>query len=389
MLLHRPMPNIYKMLTGGVLFALIQIHKICVKNTMKRRDFLSILFGSTFVTMLSTPVRAAATAKSRYYQGPVSDHFDGLHFSNPWDTAEPKGFLDVLRWKMNSTRAEWPETFPIPSLDKPPQQNQKGEYRVSYIGHASFLIQIAGLNILCDPVWSDRASPVSFAGPKRVNPPGVAFDDLPNIDLVLITHNHYDHLDIETLKKLQAKFKPRIITALGNDTIIKDDIPNADVTAHDWYEHVDIGNARIHIEPTHHWSARGMGDRREALWASFVIEALGQKIYFIGDTGFGDGHAFRIVGERHKEIDLALIPIGAYEPRWFMSRYHINPEEAVRAKKLAKAKRAIGHHWGTFQLTDEAIMKPVEDLKIALESHQKKDDEFLAPRPGSYHVFDV
>lgn len=356
---------------------------------MKRRAFLSLLLGSTAATMLTTPVRAAAKEKSRYYQGPVSDHFDGLHFSNPWDEAEPKGFLDVLRWKMNSTRAVWPEEFPIPKRDQPPALNANGEYRVSYIGHASFLVQIAGLNILCDPVWSDRASPVSFMGPKRVNPPGVALEDLPKIDLILISHNHYDHLDTETLKKLHAKFNPRIITPLGNDTIIKDDIRDANVTAYDWYEHADIGDVRIHIEPTHHWSARGMGDRREALWASFVIQSQSKKICFIGDTGFGGGHAFKIIGERHKEIDLALIPIGAYEPRWFMSRYHINPEEAVRAKKLLRAKQAIGHHWGTFQLTDEPIMKPIEDLKIALAKYQKTENGFKTLRPGGFEIYNV
>lgn len=356
---------------------------------MKRRAFLSLLLGSTAATMLTTPVRAATKEKSRYYQGPVSDHFDGLHFSNPWDESEPKGFLDVLRWKMNSKRAVWPEAFPIPRLDQPPAINANGEYRISYIGHASFLIQIAGLNILCDPVWSDRASPVSFVGPRRVNPPGVALEDLPKIDLILISHNHYDHLDIETLKKLHAKFKPQIITPLGNDTIIKDDIADANVTAHDWYDHVDIGDVRIHIEPTHHWSARGMGDRREALWASFVVQSQSKKICFIGDTGFGGGHAFKIIGERHKEIDLALIPIGAYEPRWFMSRYHINPEEAVRAKELLRAKQANGHHWGTFQLTDEPIMKPIEDLKIALAKHQKTEDDFKSLRPGGFEIYNV
>jgi L-ascorbate metabolism protein UlaG (beta-lactamase superfamily) len=352
---------------------------------MKRRNFLSLLLGSTMAAMIASPVKASEAKQSRYYKGPVSDHFDGKNFFNPWEEGEVKGFLDVLRWKLNSKRAVWPETFPIKSFDTPPAKVDDDTYRVSYVGHASFLVQIAGMNILCDPVWSERASPFSFLGPKRVNPPGIKFEDLPKIDLVLISHNHYDHLDIETLKKLHDKFAPRIVTSLGNGTIIKAEIPNANVTVHDWYDHVDVGLTRIHIEPCHHWSARGTSDRREALWSAFVIEAASKKIYVIGDTGLGGGHAFNITAKRHKQFDLALIPIGAYEPRWFMSRYHINPSEAVQIKKIVNAKRAIGHHWGTFQLTDEAITKPVDDLKLALNEHKKSSEDFLALRPGEFY----
>lgn len=362
---------------------------------MERRVFLSAICGTILTSLIpsraTTAMGAGASVevskkKSRYYQGPVTDHFNGERFFNPWEKGPTKTFFDFLKYRVNAERAVWPETFPIPHFDKPPERNDHNSYRVSYIGHASFLIQIAGLNILCDPVWSLRASPVSFAGPKRVNPPGIKFEDLPPIDIVLVSHNHYDHLDIPTLKRLHETFAPQFITPLGNGTIIKKDIPDANITIGDWYDHIDLKNVHIHFEPAHHWSARGMNDRREALWASFVIESADHKILFIGDTGFGDGHAARIIGERHKKIDLALIPIGAYEPRWFMSRYHVNPAEAVQIKKLTNSQKAIAHHWGTFQLTDEAITKPVEDLKIALADQRLKPEKFLTLRPGQAEI---
>ena len=228
------------------------------------------------------------------------------------------------------------------------------------VGHATLLIQAAGLNILTDPVWSDRASPVSFAGPKRVNAPGIAFSDLPPVDIVLLTHNHYDHLDLDTLARLHQAHAPLVITPLGNDAIVRPAIPGMKIMAGDWGDRVQAGAASIHFEPCHHWSARGMTDRRMALWAAFVIETPAGRIYHVGDTGFHDGRNYRAAAGKHGGFRLAILPFGAYEPRWFMKGQHQNPSEAVEGFRLANAQWAAGHHWGTFQLTDEAIEEPRE-----------------------------
>ena len=223
---------------------------------------------------------AAANARSgnRYYNGPVSDHFDGTVFFNPGGRP-PGSFADLLRWQVAGGRARGPARRASPHEAARPRQRVEGAaLRVTMIGHATLLIQTAGLNILTDPVWSDRVSPVSFAGPKRTNPPGVAFEDLPPIDLVLVSHNHYDHMDVATLSRLQAAHDPQIVTPLGNDTIIRSAVPGIRVSAHDWGDTVVVGGLPIHVEPVHHWSARGVGDRRMALWAGFVIEAPGGRI---------------------------------------------------------------------------------------------------------------
>jgi L-ascorbate metabolism protein UlaG (beta-lactamase superfamily) len=320
--------------------------------------------------------------RNSYYSGPVSDHFDGVRFFNPTGPG-PKGLGTLLKWTF-ATRAEaWPATFASPHSDTPPKRIDGPNARVTYIGHASFLVQTLGRNILIDPVYADRASPVSFAGPLRANAPGIPFELLPKIDLVLVTHNHYDHMDVRTLKKLWQRDRPKFITPLGNDTILKSGIDGVDVVAVDWGQASDCGDGlKIHAVPTQHWSARGAFDRMHALWASFVIEAGTTVIYAIGDTGFGDGSTFRHVAQRFSSINLALLPIGAYEPRFMMQAQHMNPEEAVQAFELCRAKAALGHHWGTFKLTNEGIERPREHLDQALIAKAIEPTRFVAARPG-------
>lgn len=319
---------------------------------------------------------------NRYYEGPVRDHFDGTRFHLP-GAPEPAGAGDLLRWQLSGDRAPWPDRDPSPHRDRPPRRVQGRDLRVSYVGHASFLLQTGGLNILFDPVWSERASPVAFAGPRRVNDPGIAFADLPPIDAVLVTHNHYDHLDLATLGALRAAHRPRFVVPLGNDTILRSGVGDAEVVALDWGDRFDLSSAvRVHLVPAVHWSARGWSDRRHALWGSFVVETPGGALYLVGDTGFGDGSTFHQVGLRFPEIRLALLPIGAYEPRWFMQGQHVNPDEALRALQLCGAERAVAHHWGTFQLTDEAVRQPVVDLGEALARRQVHAERFLVLRPG-------
>ena len=322
-----------------------------------------------------------------YYQGPVSDHFDGVRFFNPGQPG-PRGRLAFFRWQFSDRGAAWPQSFPSPfAPDRPPARVDGEAVRVAYVGHAAFLIQTQGRNVLVDPVWAERAGPFSFLGPKRVNPPGIAFGDLPRIDAVLVSHNHYDHMDVETIGRLWQSFRPRIVTPLGNDTILKAAVPGIAADVVDWDATVDLGDGMVvHAEPTQHWSARGATDRSHALWASFVLQAGAKKIYCVGDSGFGDGATFRRVRQRHAELALALLPIGAYEPRWFMRNAHMNPDEAVQALELSGAAQAFGHHWGTFHLTNEAVEQPAIDLAAALTQRGIVPERFAALRPGEVRV---
>jgi L-ascorbate metabolism protein UlaG (beta-lactamase superfamily) len=323
----------------------------------------------------------AARAKlKRYYDGPVSDHFDGTTFVDP-NGAKPKGIADILRWWASNGRAKWPDRAPGFS-DTPPQRVTEG-LRVSFVGHASLLMQTAGLNILIDPVWSERASPFAFAGPKRVNDPGIPFETLPPVDVVLVSHNHYDHLDLATLSRLAAAHSPRVITPLGNDTIMRDHDPAIDAQAHDWGDEVALTpSVSVALTPLRHWSARGVTDRNKALWAGFVIASPWGRVYFVSDSGYGDGSQFREARERHGPFRLAVLPIGAYEPRWFMKDQHMNPEESVKAFLDCGAALALAHHHGTFQLTDEAIDAPEQALIAARAAAGLPAERFRTLKPG-------
>jgi L-ascorbate metabolism protein UlaG (beta-lactamase superfamily) len=323
---------------------------------------------------------------SRYYQGPLSDHFDGERFFDP-NGSPPRGRRDLRRWMVDrywrGTKAKWPAWAPSPYADRPPARVEGAACRISYVGHASWLIQTGGLNMLLDPVWSERASPFRFAGPKRVNDPGIAFADLPPIDVVLVSHAHYDHLDLATLSRLAAAHRPRVIAPLGNDTIMRNHDPAIGARPYDWHDRVEIdAGAAVTLVPTRHWSARNLSDRNMSLWASFVIEAPAGRIYFVGDSSYGDGQLFRDARERHGPFKLAILPIGAYEPRWFMGDQHMNPAESVQAFIDCGAELALAHHYGTFQLTDEPIDAPLLALAEALKGAGIPAKRFGALQPG-------
>jgi L-ascorbate metabolism protein UlaG (beta-lactamase superfamily) len=316
--------------------------------------------------------------QNRYYTGPISSHFDGVRFFNPGGEA-PRGFKDLLRWQFDGERAAWPqEVTHIPARPAPTVD----DLTITMIGHATLLIQTAGLNLLTDPVFSDRASPLSRIGPKRVAAPGVRFEALPRIDAVLLSHNHYDHLDLASLRALHRRDAPLILTPLGNDKIIHRHIPAAKISTADWGENRRVGPLTVHFEPCHHWSARGMGDRSMALWAAFVIEGPRGTVLHIGDTGFDAGRPYRDLAARFGPLRAAILPIGAYEPRWFMRAQHQNPAEAVEGFVLSGAAHAIGHHWGTFQLTNEPRHAPLEALASALEAQDIPQTRFRPLAPG-------
>ena len=315
-----------------------------------------------------------------YYRGEKSDHFDGLRFHSP--SEPPAKSAAELTWVLlGKARRRWPPLLPPPRQDKPPPRVEG--LRVSPVGHSTILTQFCGLNILFDPVWSERVSPIAFAGPKRATAPGIAFDDLPPIDAVLVTHNHYDHLDRATIARLWERFRPRVIAPLGNATIIRRFDAEIAAEDHDWGDRVDLANGvSVHIEPAFHWSGRGLRDRRMALWCSFVLTGPGGVVYHVGDTAYGDGSIFRAIGPKFGAPRLALIPIGAYEPRWFMAAQHVNPDEAVKIMLDCGAERALGHHWGTFRLTNEPVHAPAEELDAALARHGVATDRFRPLYPG-------
>jgi len=327
-----------------------------------------------------------------YYEGPRSDHFDGERFFNPAPGPAsvvhggPARFMN--RFIASSERAQWPDRVPVtPTV--PPRRVEGEEMLVTWIGHATVLVQTRGLNILTDPIWSERASPFGTIGPKRVRAPGVRFDDLPRIDLVLVSHNHYDHMDLPTLKRLWRRDRPTIVTSFGNDTILKG--AGIDVVALDWGGGYSIaslcpperpcGEIDLWVERNHHWSARWGTDRNRALWSAFTVRLRGGNIFFAGDTGYGDG-SWAEAAARRGPVRLAILPVGAYLPRDVMQANHMDPEEAVRVFEKLKPGKALGMHWGTFQLTFEGIDDPPRRLAAATRARGIADGRFVTTEVG-------
>ena len=299
------------------------------------------------------------------YTGPVTDHFDGERFHNLQVTHRARS-KDALKWMANRKVGPWREYQNHPPGPPPPPRAGTGQLRVTFVNHSTVLIQMDGLNILTDPIWTMRASPVSWAGPPRVRPPGIRIEDLPHVDWVIITHNHYDHLNIPTLKHLNHKFRPRFLTGLGNARLLfRHAIQN--VTEIDWWDTVSFSDeVKATGVPAQHFSARGPFDRNRTLWLGFVIEGPAGKVYFAGDTGAGPH--IQQIRDRFGPLRLALLPIGAYKPRWFMRRVHLTPKDAVEAHLTLEAQTSMGIHFGTFKgLADDSQDDPVNDLNEALK----------------------
>ena len=315
------------------------------------------------------------------YKGPESNHFNGATFKN-LNNVEAKGFGDVLKWMMRRDKEPWQEKPDLP-YGSPPQAKSE-ELNITFVNHSTFLIQWNGLNILTDPIWSERTSPVSFAGPKRMRPPGIRFEDLPKIDAIIISHNHYDHLDLPTVRKLEKKYQPLFIVPLGVDLFLKNKgISRIEVM--DWWEEKRIEEFTIACVPAQHFSGRGMGDRDKTLWAGYVIMHQKQKLYYVGDTGYGP--FFQQVKEKYAPIDVALIPIGAYKPKWFMSPIHMSPSEAVQVHRELEVGTSIAMHYGTFPLADDGHDDPVIDLRKAMEEQKVPVEKFILLEEGKGRSF--
>jgi L-ascorbate metabolism protein UlaG (beta-lactamase superfamily) len=318
--------------------------------------------------------------RNPYHQSPPTHNFDGQRFFNPGEPETDRTLKQVLRWKLAGAAVAWPKKAVVEQTV--PEARVHG-LRVTMVGHATLLIQAAGLNVLTDPVWSARASPLRFVGPERFADPGIAFDSLPRIDAVLLSHNHYDHLDLATLRRLHDRDAPLIVTPFGNDVIVRRSIRTARVVTGDWGDQFEIGRGTIaHIVPANHWSSRSLSDRRMALWSGFMLYTPVGLVYFAGDTAYGTGRIFRELRERYGPPDLALLPIGAYAPRWFMSAQHCDPAEAVQIFLDLEARQALGIHWATFQLTDEGRDEPAQGLRAALDARHVELARFRAAVPG-------
>jgi L-ascorbate metabolism protein UlaG (beta-lactamase superfamily) len=310
---------------------------------------------------------------------PPNDHFDGQRFHN----AEPfeKGFLDLLRYYWQREPGVWQHDLTLPPGAPPPQRMGEGALRVTVVNHATVLIQADGLNVLTDPIWSERASPLSWVGPRRYVPPGLRFEELPKIDVVLISHNHYDHLDVPTLQRLQAAHDPMFYVGLGESATLRD-AGLQRITELDWGNVVRLPNGRqLHGEPSVHWTGRGLGDRNRTLWLSYVLETAGGPVYFAGDTGWGP--QFAASRRRHGRMRLALLPIGAYEPRWLTAEQHLDPWQAVAAHQALEAKVSIAIHFGTFELSEEGQLEPVRALAEARSEAGLSEAAFIAPEFGA------
>ncbi len=317
------------------------------------------------------------------YTGPQSPHFNGDYFFNR--VSADKSAWDMVRVSTGLLfiAEEWPEWIEHQPQRVPEERVQGDRIAVTFINHATVLIQVDGVNILTDPIYSLRASPVQWAGPKRVRRPGVRLEDLPPIDVILISHNHYDHLDLDTLQKLQdlqlkepdssGSSGPMILAGLGNAQLFQQhglqhfqDL--------DWGQRVSLHDVEFIFSEGQHRSGRGLTDQMKTLWGGFVIRTCHGNIYFAGDTGYGP--QFREAREQYGPFALSLLPIGAYEPRWFMKPLHMNPRDAVQAHIDLGSQQSVGIHWGTFQLTYESVAQPVHDLEQAVQEMQIPHDQF-------------
>jgi L-ascorbate metabolism protein UlaG (beta-lactamase superfamily) len=310
-----------------------------------------------------------------------SDHYDGKRFYNEdRSVTVNKNIFEVIKWSLTGDKKTWPDWVDDNSIPEFKKSVHEHEVNVTFINHATVFLQFATLNVITDPVFSMRVSPFSWLGPKRHRKPGSELKDLPKIDIVILSHNHYDHLDLTSLQKINEKDHPIFIVPLRNKTLLES-VGIEKIVELDWGQSYKTENGfLVTLVPMQHWSARGVFDRSEALWGGYVLDSSGFKVLFSGDTGYNTH--FKEIRDEFGPMDVSLLPIGAYEPRWFMKEQHMNPEEAVRAHQDLQSKLSIAIHFGTFQLSDEGIDDPVRDLLTSLQAAHISQSDFLVLKNG-------
>jgi len=305
-------------------------------------------------------------------------------YKNTNDQQNGKTFGQLMTWVFDGEKG--PKKVEIETSTQWQELTLDQTNYAVWIGHATYLINNGDITILTDPIFSKRASPIGFAGPKRMIPPAMTLDDLPQIDVVAVSHNHYDHLDIWSLKKLYKLNPETIFLVPAGDRLklIKAGINN--VYEMQWWGAFNLSNTTFHFTPVQHWSKRGLFDRNKSLWGGWFIQSNDLALYHAGDTGYSSD--FKTTYERLGAPDYSFIPIGAYDPRWFMKDSHVNPEEAVQIALDLKTPHSFGMHWGTFTLTDEPVLEPPARLKEALKEQNLAPDFFISPKPGEILLLD-
>jgi L-ascorbate metabolism protein UlaG (beta-lactamase superfamily) len=325
---------------------------------------------------------ACTAAVLPYYRGPRTDHFDGKHFFNeePFEEQQPS---ELARWQLDRHRGKWPDSAAI-AAPAPPARVGGGVLRVTMVNHATVLLQMDSLNILTDPVWSEKVGLEGHFGVRRHRPPGIPFDSLPHIDIVLISHDHYDHMDLPSLRRLQERYHPRIITGLGNPGYLATQgIQGAEQL--DWWQSASLARGvRLTAVPARHWSGRTLSDRYERLWEGFVIEGARDTVYFAGDTGWG--RMYRELHARWSRFTLALLPVAPFRPRWYMARKHLGPEDAVRVAMETRSAMVIPIHWGTFELGDDGESEAVDTLRAVVSALPQRCRPGLAVLRNGEHA---
>ncbi len=316
------------------------------------------------------------------HRGEKTSNFNGHRFLNP-SRVSAKGADGVAAYMTKRKPNKWPKDLDQSVRQTPLAKPQLDQIQYTFINHSTFLIQHKGQNILTDPIWSKRCSPFQFMGPKRQRPPGLPFEMLPSIDIVLLTHNHYDHMDKQTIRKLAIKYNPTFITSLGNKATVEKWV-NSKVVELDWHQNTSINTLTYTALPANHFSSRGTRDRNTSLWCGFLIKSDSHKINFVGDTGYSS--VFKEIGEKYGPFDLSLIPIGAYLPRWFMSPIHVAPEESVQLHYDLQSKKSVAMHFGTFKLADDNPARSNRELIEAREKAGLTESDFHIPKEGHSYL---
>ena len=350
---------------------------------MNRLNILTLLFLFIVTSCSTNPNYDSSKAHH------TQDGFKNINYDD-----DNKGFLKFIKWRWQKLFKDIPGAddynFTIDTTHHEFVKSNTEQSTLTWIGHATFLIQFHGLNILTDPQFSERASPVSWAGPERVVAPGMGINDMPDIDVVIISHDHYDSLDVTSVIALSEHNREKKITfivPLGMKQWFEElNLKSINVVELDWTQHHEINGVRFIAEPSQHWGKRTLADAYERLWASWVIEASDNRLFFAGDTGYANH--FKNIGNKYGGFDIALLPIGAYEPRWFLSAYHVYPEEAVRIHMDIRARHSVAMHWGTFILTDEPLDEPPVKLAEALKKYAVKESDFQIYQHGETRFLD-